>query len=202
MMWFLVFARKFGDRKIQVILICSLLATIGFIVYFRTFKPLIFMCFIGGFVAAYAVRNAKIKAFCQSKAGAVVVVVGMGAAFLAGSKFYAPLPIAALSVCFVMIACGQSFGGFLTSRPMMWLGEISYGVYLLHGVVLWLLISNAPVVVQMIDGREEVYIAALCGVGTVLIAVAGLAHVAIERPGIRYGKSLLRRPARPATECA
>ncbi len=45
----------------------------------------------------------------------------------------------ALGVVFILIARGESLGGLLTSRGARLLGQVSYSIYLTHGIVLYLL---------------------------------------------------------------
>lgn len=71
-----------------------------------------------------------------------------------------------------------------------WLGRISYSLYLLHPVVLWVLLPHFP------DARHrplpvQLAIGALY-LGTTLV-VAALAHRYVERPGQALGRRVARR---------
>lgn len=76
------------------------------------------------------------------------------------------------------------------------LGELSYGAYLVHLLVMlpvlgWLA-SNEP------DMRHSgQFLIGLVVVVPVTYAIAALAHVAVEKPGIELGRRLLRRKSQP-----
>src|SRR5208337_4316552 len=42
-----------------------------------------------------------------------------------------------LTVFFVVVAAGHSFWGMLERPALLWLGEVTYSIYLLHGLLLW-----------------------------------------------------------------
>jgi peptidoglycan/LPS O-acetylase OafA/YrhL len=81
-------------------------------------------------------------------------------------------------------------------RPLAWVGLISYSLYLLHPVALFVMTyvflhhgagARLPVGVQMLIG------AALS------IALAAAAFYAVEKPAIALGHRLTRRPAAPGS---
>lgn len=80
----------------------------------------------------------------------------------------------------------QGVPGFkwLGAQPLVWLGEISFGIYLWHLPVLWTLIAIMP---EVADVSVKVM-----GLGICLLITFILAHVsyiAIERPLIRWHKN-------------
>jgi len=50
---------------------------------------------------------------------------------------YTPLNRILVALLFVMLAGGYDFGGILRHRGMKMLGDMSYSIYLMHGVVLY-----------------------------------------------------------------
>ncbi len=77
----------------------------------------------------------------------------------------------------------------LGSRPVLWLGAVSYGIYLWHYP---LLVKLGP---QLI-GHGEIYTAAVLSLIT--IAVAALSYYLIERPAQRVARRYLERRAADA----
>ena len=79
---------------------------------------------------------------------------------------------------------GDELGGVLRTPGALVLGEISFGTYLLHGVVVWSLFTGF--------GRLPLVLAfPLAAVATVVLA--SFAHLLIERPGIRIGATLAKK---------
>jgi peptidoglycan/LPS O-acetylase OafA/YrhL len=154
--------------------------------------------FLVGVTCGSLVRNgmaAKLPDLLASAIAAILICVifiafdtshGAGATVLLGAVFY-------------LIASGCSFFGLLTSRPARRLGDVSYGIYLLQGLVF--------IAVFAIGWMRDIALASPLGhwsvvllCGTILIIAATAAHVGIERTGIEIGKrvgSALRRPAQP-----
>ena len=105
-----------------------------------------------------------------------------------------------LGIAFYLIASGCSFFGLLTSRPARRLGDVSYGIYLLQGLVFTAAFAVQPVRdFALASGLGHWCIVLLCG--ALLIAAATAVHVGIERTGIELGKRVgnaLRAPTQPS----
>jgi peptidoglycan/LPS O-acetylase OafA/YrhL len=93
-----------------------------------------------------------------------------------------PLILAGTAVLVVGALNSSGAGRLLRTRPLQFLGEISYSLYLLHFVVLL-------VVVHLLYPRVEGP-GLIISVITVSIGLAFLVHRAVERPGIVAGRRL------------
>ena len=94
-----------------------------------------------------------------------------------------------LGVIFYLIICGSSVFGLLLTRPARRLGDISYGIYLLQGLVLYFVFSIGPVrAFALVSPAQHWSVICICAL--LLTACAALAHRWIELPGIRLGKSV------------
>lgn len=88
--------------------------------------------------------------------------------------WYSPVSLALVSLLLVASLRSRLAGRILGSRPLCFLGRISYGIYLLHFVVIANLSRFTPL-------HPRAY--ALFALSLVLvIAAAYLAHILIERP--------------------
>ena len=90
-----------------------------------------------------------------------------------------------LATAFFGSVVGTS-GGLLRWSSIRWLGEISYGVYLLHGLVLYWALSSLPVASLTVGP----YCALVVCLGISVVVIASTLHFAVELPGIRWGKRL------------
>ncbi len=79
---------------------------------------------------------------------------------------------------------------FMASRPMVWLGEVSFGIYLWHFPVLLVEKAYWPAHLNTLSGSV---IAILACIGLTL-GLAAISYYALERPAMRWGGKLL--PAR------
>ncbi|WP_027486472.1 acyltransferase family protein [Allorhizobium undicola] len=87
---------------------------------------------------------------------------------------------------FLCVVCGNSMGGLLRLRAACALGECSFGLYLMHGIVLSLFFTDAG---KGLDPLILPFFLPLLVVISIAVSVVG--HVLIEKPGIRLGRRLL-----------
>lgn len=93
--------------------------------------------FLGGIAAAILYRSEKFRHFSSSKVATFVLI---GCAAVSIGRFpsaYSTTPLLLLSVAFVLLACGNTLFGLLTRPASIVLGEIAYGIYLVHGLLLF-----------------------------------------------------------------
>lgn len=100
---------------------------------------------------------------------------------------YTTLPVLILGMAFVLIVFDATIFGVLLSEPAKRLGNISYGIYLLQGPILFVLFT-LPSVQPMIKEYAWAHWAIVMFAVLVLLLVATATHVLIERPGIRAGQ--------------
>lgn len=89
-----------------------------------------------------------------------------------------------LMIAFALIVLGNDWFGFLTSRPTLFLGRISYSIYLLHGLVLHLFFFALNCAVPLASIPLPVYWAIIAALGAVVVAVAARWYRWFEAPFI------------------
>lgn len=141
--------------------------------------------FGGGIAAAYAVRNAAFVSFARSKVASLLVMVLVGTVVILFDTAYQYPPLIILAVAFSLIAGGADLFGALRARPSHVLGELSYSIYLLHGMLLF-------VTFKYVTGYEVArsmsavsYWAVVGAVVPALLIISKLAFHAIELPSMR-----------------
>lgn len=92
--------------------------------------------FLGGIASAFLVRQPRIGAAARHPAASILCVATL-AAVTRFSTVFAPAPLALLSLAFAIVACGNTLFGVLEWPAARGLGEIGYSIYLLHGIVLF-----------------------------------------------------------------
>jgi peptidoglycan/LPS O-acetylase OafA/YrhL len=154
--------------------------------------------FLAGMISASLLRAGMILRLPNHVASMLVLAL-IGAAFASCDTAYAALPILLMGPAFYLIASGCTLFGLLTCRPARRLGEISYGIYLLQGLVLAVVLRPAPlraIAVASPLGHWSL----VCLASILLVVVATVAHHCIERPGIALGKrvaDLIEATTRP-----
>lgn len=96
-----------------------------------------FIPFIGGVLSAIFIYNYDLKAQLKknifSLIGISLVVITIAFTHR-GNK---PMPVLISTLFFILVASGNSFFGFLSSMLSRKLGQITYSIYLTHGIVLF-----------------------------------------------------------------
>ncbi len=83
--------------------------------------------------------------------------------------------------------------GVLRARPITWLGDISYALYLVHAPVLMIVYGVGA---KLLDVTSPLGLAGIGAIGFVTaVATAHVAHILIERPAQRWIVGLSRRRA-------
>lgn len=99
-----------------------------------------------------------------------------------------------LALFFYLVCTGASLFGLLTSTPARRLGNISYSLYLMQGLVLTLIYSIPSIEAFALESALQYWlIGGVCA--SVLVTAAALGYAFIERPGIALGKRLIQRNA-------
>lgn len=162
--------------------------------------PIHLAAFAGGILAAYAARSPSLCAHLRKAWASIVAVACVALVVVVFRNSEIPAALALLTVPFVIIACGNSLGGLLTTAPARMLGEMSYGIYLLHGIVLFVafrLVIGFDASAELTTGQHWA-VAAACVPVVVLVSFA--AFKLIEEPAINatsaIAASLRRRFAR------
>jgi peptidoglycan/LPS O-acetylase OafA/YrhL len=143
--------------------------------------------FFGGMLSAYAVRYRSGIKPTRPRLASVFVV----ASFVIGAFAYRPgyftLVAIALFPAFTVIALGNDVFGLLRLRWVRYLGEISFSVYLLHGIILMTVLSAvnrfAPV------GRIPYYgFVLICvGLSALIVLASTVTFILVERRFMKVG---------------
>lgn len=91
--------------------------------------------------------------------------------------------ITAGSSLFIIIALSsESFSSFLNLKPILFLGKISYSLYLYHTIILFSLIYTFNDVLP-------IYIILLSTI-VISVIVASIAYYLVEKPSMKLGRKL------------
>lgn len=102
----------------------------------RHFTP-----FLGGIAVALLLNTNKLKAILKQKKYTVLAIalLAISVYFFNGGK--KPVQIVIFSLVFLIIASGNTFFGSLSSTISRKFGQVTYSLYLLHGILLFILFN-------------------------------------------------------------
>ncbi|WP_284085430.1 acyltransferase family protein [Acinetobacter nosocomialis] len=145
---FLLFHKLKNKLQKHILIICSVLLVffISYILrlYFEFYlDPRASLCFYVGYFTL-DIKNVKLIDFIKSKTFALIsLLFFISALFVTANNFLYIYLIFACSFIFIAAAKGNDIFGVLKNKQMQKLGEISYSIYLTHGVVLFFLMKFA-----------------------------------------------------------
>ncbi len=149
--------------------------------------------FLAGVLIAYAYKEPRLLKlfknpyYCMIAGGSLFILFAL-------EKPLGPPSTFITIFLFSAIVGGFSAGGFLNTRAALWLGDISYGIYLIHGLVLWSFFSILKLYGNLPALGILEYGALMSIVGIVVVLLASLSYINIERPIMAYAHSI--RPSR------
>jgi peptidoglycan/LPS O-acetylase OafA/YrhL len=138
--------------------------------------------FCVGFVAAHLVKIPAVREFARS-----VFAAPLAAALFLVTMCWVParhgiLESLALALPFVAIASGCDFWGALRTRALLFLGQISYSVYLIHCLVYGAVLVPLSGVMRSHMKSPPVYWTIVLLAGPVIVGVATLWNRTLELP--------------------
>lgn len=142
------------------------------------------LSFAGGVLAAYLVRIDYLRILLRKAVFSMVTILLIWATVAYFPSTYGWAPIAMLSIAFVVIAAGNGVFGLFTNQVSRALGELAYSIYLLHGIILFLLFRffigfERSKLLQPID-----YWFTIVAISPVLVFVSYFSYKKIEHPAL------------------
>ena len=110
--------------------------------YFEIWNPNIYyLSFLSGITAAFLCRSSRFRDFAVRKISSFVVLACLASVVTFYSSVYGVAPNLLLAIAFALIASGNTLFGLLISPVSRALGELAYGIYLLHGISLFIVFT-------------------------------------------------------------
>jgi peptidoglycan/LPS O-acetylase OafA/YrhL len=166
-----------------VALLAAFLAFEWFI-YRHYVGPRYYVLFVIGMLAAEIVKYPLAARVLRSRWAAAVGLAAIVSEFVFCPTAFAALPPVLLGLFFLPAVAGNSYFGLLSLRASIVLGEISYGIYLLHGILLYVILNS-------LTFPAGPYVMLL--LGPIVVAVAMIAHRVVEVPAIAFGRRIGKR---------
>jgi peptidoglycan/LPS O-acetylase OafA/YrhL len=116
-----------------------------------------------------------------------LVAILLVVTFVISPRPFGVLQVSLLALVFFLVCQGATLFGLFTSRAAVRLGHISYGIYLMQGLVISVIFDH-PVTRQWVARNESAFWWLTLAVALALCAVAAIVHVLLERPSIDLGR--------------
>jgi peptidoglycan/LPS O-acetylase OafA/YrhL len=145
------------------------------------------LAFLGGIAAAGVIYYKPSQLNFAGVGGSIAVLACLCMA-LTSSNIYALVPLILLATALTLVVGGADLFGLLRTRAARALGQLSYGIYLLHGLVLHLAMRTFARASLPVGSWHWVVVIELV---PVVVAFAAIAFRLVELPGMRSTDRLL-----------
>jgi len=176
-------------RSFIAILIISVFCIALFIFpqYLFSINTRYFLLFIiGGWIALLSKSKSINLSFFKSTAWSVIAFTSLLLSLLFPT-FMSFGQVFFITVFFIPIAMGNNMFGLFSSLPSIILGEISYSIYLLHGLILYFLFSLTSLVDLTVISFSY-YLMVMPVVACLVIIISSFTFLLIERKSIKIGR--------------
>jgi peptidoglycan/LPS O-acetylase OafA/YrhL len=179
-------------RKVSVPVLCLTGAALTISAYALGAPRLSLMtAFAIGTAAGYVSRIRAWREFANQRVADLIVILSV--CIPVGLNVHGVASVFLFGIAFALICSGTNLFGLLESRAIRYLGEISFSIYLIHGLVLFVCFECVVGVQRTADLSPLQHWAIVLACVPVVIGLAGICYHVIERPGIEPGRAFARR---------
>ncbi|MGP3789247.1 acyltransferase family protein [Pseudomonas sp. B392_1p] len=150
-------------------------------------KMIVLSSFLGGMLAAVICRYEPLKKLLADRWFSFVALALLLVVIQLPSA-YDSLALVLLSLVFIIVAAGNRLFGVLDNSAARWMGELSYGIYLLHGLVLFFIIHFVLGLDVVSELAPLAFWSVICLITPLVLIAAHLAHLGVERPAMSWIK--------------
>lgn len=149
--------------------------------------------FLSGLTAAALVRSDQFRAIAKRKISSLICILCVVITVEFFDSAYYLLPTLLLTVSFSIIAGGNDLFGILSNSLSINLGRLSYSIYLMHGLLLFITFNFVLSPIDLLSYSSGQYWLLITAMAPVLIFISTLTFHFIEQPGLKFGVKLANK---------
>ncbi len=175
----------------------GMISLTGLVFWGPLLQPL--LSFLGGIAAALLVKSTHFRKFAATTFASVLCLLSFALAVFLYPSAFDMGALTLISLAFVLIACGNSLFGLLTNPASRLLGDMAYGVYLLHGMALFVCFSLMIGVQRARSLSPLTHWLLIMGITPLLLLICYALFRSVELPAMRRTRVVtawLRHPGR------
>lgn len=177
-------------RVAPVWLLCGLVGVAG--MFLMPAVTIYLAPFLGGILAALMQRQPRFTAFARSLPASGLIVLALVLTVCLYPSTYTWGALCLLTLAFCLIAGGNTLFGILLWPAFRLLGEISYSLYLLHGLCLFVLFQFVLGAGLVRTLSPAGYWSAITALTPCLVVLAFFTYRYVERPAMQCTDPLMK----------
>jgi peptidoglycan/LPS O-acetylase OafA/YrhL len=180
--------------------------------WYTAINPVLFIpCFLIG-IAIQRLHSSTLAARATPMAGNIAIIASLVVLVMlitqtsalqttnAGTSYWMKVHVFSLFFAIVVFFTTYAPSKVISNRATRFLGDLSYGIYLIHPPVIVLIVKPLLPELRVVAASDDGLLFILCSAATlaVTIILAWVAHLTIEKPGIALGNRLAAKVGRAA----
>ncbi len=146
-----------------------------------------FPLFAVGMIAYEIQSKDALRKILRKRAVSILALVALVAGMVLFENPYGSgMPLFAFF--FTCVACGNSLFGILNARSALVLGEVSFGIYLLHGIVINIVFTEGREIIENLGANQSTVL--LLPAAAAIVPITAATYLFVEKTGIKTGKRL------------
>lgn len=183
--------------KINYIKLSVMLLVAGFIFYYfnaNTYGNLDFHfeCFGVGIIAAYLFKSERFGKFASTIYASIIVLLCV-IGFIFYTHSFSISSLLLMGIAFALISSGNDVFGLLSLKVSRRFGQLSYSIYLLHGIVLYCVLHFVIGIDNIGQYSIQQYWVLLYAITIIIVIFSTLTLNLIEQRGIDVGQKIAKR---------
>lgn len=127
--------------KVNLKIIISFTCIFILIAFLNKARFVPFLPFICGVLSAILIHKYNFREYLKKNIFSLIGIILLGGSIIFTHQGNKPIPILISTFFFIVIASGNTFFGILSHNFSRRLGQITYSIYLIHGIVLFLVFN-------------------------------------------------------------
>ena len=181
----------YTNLAVVVTIIYLYIHPVAFVIYpsadFSTSNFIFFA--VGGLASIIPkINNININFVRSKTVSTIVLTLAFGCIFYPHT--FDLIHIAIISILFFLVVLGNDLFGLFRLKSTKLLGEISYSIYLLHGMVLYILFSQIPIA-NISEMTPSEYALLMPFLSVAVVLVSSVTFLLVEKTSMDFGKKFL-----------
>lgn len=149
------------------------------------------MIFLFGILAAHTLRLLPKLSWANKPLATLIPLFGLVLVYVIGFKPYGVLQYCITFFIFLFFLYGNTIWGLLKTPAAKLLGTMSYSIYLVHGIVLYIVLKSVNLITPIATMSPFVFWSLMLITALLIVVISGLTYRYIEYPFLKKYRTKL-----------